>query len=100
MPTETLALEERAKELVRELKDCYSINTNEQDVAIARAALEAAVAQDRACTPTEKLIEAVRDLYYAAHWTPDRDVDAIALWTAVRDAAGFEAGHAPDAAQN
>ena len=38
------------------------------------------------------LQEAVRNLYYAAHWTPDRECDAEALWTAVRDAAGIEPG--------
>lgn len=41
------------------------------------------------------LVEAVRRLYYAAHWSPDRDVDAKKLWQDVRDAAGFESGHAP-----
>src|SRR5271156_374595 len=41
------------------------------------------------------LLDAVRVLYYAAHWTPDRPVDAGELWTAVRDAAGFPKGNAP-----
>jgi hypothetical protein len=39
-----------------------------------------------------KLTEAVRALYFAAHWHPDREVDERALWTAVRDAAGFTPG--------
>lgn len=38
------------------------------------------------------LTEAVRALYFAAHWHPDRPVDERALWTAVRDAAGFTPG--------
>jgi hypothetical protein len=42
-----------------------------------------------------KLRDAVRKLYYAAHWTPDRPVDAAKLWTDVRDAAGFPKGGAP-----
>ena len=41
------------------------------------------------------LRKAVKDLYYAAHWTPDRNVNAAALWEAVRDAVGLEPGHAP-----
>lgn len=40
---------------------------------------------------------AIHRLYYAAHWTPDRDVDARKLWEDVRDAAGFRPGHAPSA---
>ena len=38
------------------------------------------------------LRKAVQELYYAAVWHADRPVDEIALWTAVRDAAGFEHG--------
>jgi hypothetical protein len=41
------------------------------------------------------LRNAVRRLYYAAHWTPDRAVDAGALWTDVRDACGFPHGNSP-----
>lgn len=43
----------------------------------------------------DKLKEAVRNLYYAAHWSPDRPVDDAKLWEAVRDAAGFDKGNAP-----
>lgn len=39
-----------------------------------------------------KLLTAVLELYTSAFWSPDRPVDAIALWTDVRNAAGF----APD----
>jgi hypothetical protein len=39
-----------------------------------------------------KLRSAVEDLYYAANWTADRECDADALWTRVRDAAGFTPG--------
>jgi len=61
-----------------------------------------------------RLRDAVRTLYYSAHWTPDRPltrtefgsnddvnwskqvpVDAGELWTAVRDAAGFPKGGSP-----
>ena len=35
---------------------------------------------------------AVRELYYAAYWSPDRNVDAQKLWENVRDAAGIEPG--------
>ena len=41
------------------------------------------------------IVEVVRRLYYAAHWTPDRPVDADELWKDVRDACGFEKGHSP-----
>lgn len=40
-----------------------------------------------------KLRAAVRRLYYAAHWSPDRPVpDAQKLWEDVRDAAGLQPG--------
>jgi hypothetical protein len=42
------------------------------------------------------LVAAVKAVYYAAHWIPDRPVDSGALWTNLRDAAGFEAGNAPE----
>lgn len=41
------------------------------------------------------LRDAVRNLYYGAHWTPDRPVDAAERWTAVRDACGFPKGGSP-----
>ena len=44
----------------------------------------------------DNLVAAVRELYYAARWTPDRDVaNSAELWARVRDAAGFEPGHSP-----
>jgi len=43
----------------------------------------------------ENLRNAVKNLYYAAVWHPDRQVDEEGLWTAVRDAAGFPAGKSP-----
>jgi hypothetical protein len=45
--------------------------------------------------PPATLLEAVRDLYYAAVWSADRPVDEAKLWTAVRDAAGFPPGQSP-----
>lgn len=44
----------------------------------------------------EILRNAVRRLYYAAHWTPDRAVDSAELWTTVRDACGFPKGNSPE----
>ena len=41
------------------------------------------------------LKRAVHELYFAADWHADRPVDEAALWSAVRDAAGIEPGHAP-----
>jgi len=38
---------------------------------------------------------AVRDVYYSAHWTPDRSCNDVELWTVVRDAAGFPPGFSP-----
>jgi len=38
----------------------------------------------------QKIIDAVKKLYYSAHWSPDRDCgDADKLWTDVKDACGF-----------
>lgn len=42
------------------------------------------------------LLQAVRNLYYAGVWYCDRHVDEVGLWTAVRDAAGFEKGNSPN----
>lgn len=47
-------------------------------------------------TEFDKLQYAVRNLYYAAVWHADRPVDEQALWTAVRDAAGFKPGNSPE----
>ncbi|HYE72609.1 MAG TPA: hypothetical protein VEF04_04725 [Blastocatellia bacterium] len=51
--------------------------------------------RDAAVKERDALREAVRNVYYAAHWTPDRQCDAVMLWTELRDAAGFEQGQAP-----
>ena len=40
----------------------------------------------------EKMKLAISALYYGAHWYPDRNVDAVKLWTDLRDAAGLEPG--------
>jgi hypothetical protein len=40
----------------------------------------------------DKIKGAVEKLYFAAYWSPDRPCDAVALWTAVRDAVGIEPG--------
>jgi hypothetical protein len=45
---------------------------------------------------TLPLRNAVKNLYYSAHWTPDRPVDAEKLWADVRDAAGFVPGNSPE----
>lgn len=43
----------------------------------------------------QDLRKAVEKLYYAAVWHADRPVDEVALWVAVRDAAGFKPGKSP-----
>src|ERR1035441_3682553 len=44
-------------------------------------------------SPAEtKMKSAIERLYFAANWHPDRVVDAAALWSAVRDAAGIAPG--------
>lgn len=45
----------------------------------------------------KELVEAVRWIYYAARWTPDRSVDGKEgnMWARLRDAAGFEKGKSP-----
>lgn len=45
------------------------------------------------------LRNAVEALYYAGVWHADRTVDEQALWTAVRDAAGFRPGKSPKETQ-
>jgi hypothetical protein len=40
----------------------------------------------------EDLARAVENLYYSAHWRPDREVDSKTLWESVRDAAGLKPG--------
>ena len=44
-----------------------------------------------------ELVEAVRWIYYAARWIPDRSVDGKEgnMWARLRDAAGFEKGKSP-----
>jgi hypothetical protein len=39
-----------------------------------------------------RLMRAIQALYYSAHWYPDRVIDADALWTELRDAAGLTPG--------
>lgn len=48
------------------------------------------------CQKYVDLAEAVRDLYNAAFWTPDRKCDEARLWETVRDAAGIKPGNSPD----
>lgn len=40
----------------------------------------------------ETMREAVKSVYYAANWSPDRPVDSEALWATLRDAAGLTPG--------
>lgn len=54
----------------------------EGELAKAKAALETLVAK-------------VANVYYAAAWSADREVDEATLWTELRDAAGFEPGNSP-----
>lgn len=58
-------------------------------------ALESAVGGTVEHLDTDRLVNAVKAVYYAAHWTPDRPVDAGALWTELRDAAELEPGKSP-----
>lgn len=65
-----------------------------------RAEVENAADRDEVIDVTNEaqltlLLAAVRELYYAAVWQADRPVDEAALWTAVRDAAGFNPGRSP-----
>jgi hypothetical protein len=47
-------------------------------------------------TVSASLVPALRRLYYSAVWHADRPVDEEALWTAVRDEAGFPPGESPE----
>ena len=41
----------------------------------------------------KEIREAVKAVYYAAHWSPDREVkDEDTLWEKLRDACGFTPG--------
>jgi hypothetical protein len=42
-----------------------------------------------------RAIRAANAIYEAAHWTADRPVDEVALWTELRDALGREPGKSP-----
>lgn len=44
----------------------------------------------------DRIKVAVEALYFAAYWTPDRECEAQALWTELRDAAGIEPGQTGD----
>lgn len=43
-----------------------------------------------------QLHKAVTKLYFAAHWSPDRECDAEKIWTELRDAAGFAPGYSTE----
>lgn len=58
-----------------------------------RLALRAFLDRTKAAMLTRE--QAVRALYYAARWSADRPVNEAKLWTAVRDAFGFQPGEAP-----
>jgi hypothetical protein len=51
---------------------------------------------NRAHRATGKMLadvgRAVEAVYYAAHWSPDRECDAAKLWTGLRDAVGLTPG--------
>lgn len=42
--------------------------------------------------PDERLRAAIEALYFAAHWSPDRECDAGQMWADLRDAAGIAPG--------
>jgi hypothetical protein len=44
----------------------------------------------------DRLVAATGDLYYAAHWIPDRPCKAAELWTNLRNAAGLTIGQSAD----
>lgn len=43
-----------------------------------------------------QLHKAVTKLYFAAHWSPDRECDAEKIWTDLRNAAGFAPGYSTE----
>jgi hypothetical protein len=47
-----------------------------------------------------KIREAAKKLYYAAHWSADRDVEENKLWENLRDALGLEPGNSPEEIKN
>lgn len=66
-----------------------------EDLSVASVA-SVATAVASASGSESKLTDAIKALYYSAVWHADRPVDEKALWKAVRDAAGFEPGNAPE----
>ena len=50
---------------------------------------------DRVLGKLLRLQHAATVIYEAAHWTADRPVDEVALWTELRDALGRDPGGAP-----
>ena len=69
--------------------DSVVAESKPKKVVVEASALDAAVNR------FETLRNAVRRLYYCAHWTPDRPVDAGEVWGDVRDACGFPHGNSP-----
>lgn len=69
------------------------------EIAAARARLDTSSQTPadfrKALDALEALTEAVRAVYYAGVWSCDRPVDEAALWTTLRDAAGFTPGQSP-----
>jgi hypothetical protein len=97
-------LEAENRDLRRELKDttllmgnCKRTNDllSEGKYKLAAELVEKTKRHDSMHTKYCELHTAASDLYYAAHWSPDRTVNAVKLWTRLRDIAGFDVGFSP-----
>ena len=66
-------------------------NTLQESEAVLRDQLQDMIDSNEAYID---LKQAVADVYFSAHWTPDRDVNED-LWSRLRDAAGIKPGQSP-----
>src|ERR1019366_2821615 len=73
-----------------EIKEYATLRTENLELEQVNVRLENDGAALRAAL--KKAEEAIERLYFAANWHPDRTVDADALWSAIRDAAGITPG--------
>lgn len=79
---------------VLEYRSLLSVVIDERDRA--RMLLASTEAQfNHALRRIAAVSKAAEALYLAAHWSPDRDVDAVKLWTELRDALGLLPGTSP-----
>ncbi len=95
---EAMTPEQLVEKIKLALEHFYGQGLYSRYLAYLARAMVLLVDASESCAVSGPLLDAVTELYYAAVWHADRPVDAEGLWTAVRDAAGFEPGQSPEPA--